>query len=99
MQAIELRMNRCFLYSALVCCALGVVFEATALTQPSLEWELSEYSALTNGIRIVDVPANSCHGLKLMLHFQSSVSVADGWSDSAFASDTKRRLGLGIIIR
>lgn len=26
-------------------------------------------------------------------------SVADGWSDSAYAPDTKRRLGLGIILR
>lgn len=49
---------------ALACCVLGIVSEATALVQPSLKWELSEYSTLTNGILTVDVPK----GAKLALY-------------------------------
>lgn len=113
-------MKKSIYHLALVSCALGIVLEATALTQPNLKWELSEYSTLTNGILTVDVPpgaksalygatayiglepfegrslgakvmasgenialpANSCHGLKLMLHFQSSVSGDDCWPDA-----------------
>ena len=105
---------------AVVCCASGIVLEATAFIQPNLKWGLSEYATLTNGILTVDVPkgakpalygatayvglepfegrslgakvmasgeniampANSCHGLKLMLHFRSSVSGDDCWSDA-----------------